>query len=158
MAGKRCSTAEEEIKICRAYIENKDSIRDVGKEFGISPTTVRTIIKRNGMNLRSRSEGNKIATQLKPMLKLALRYRYKAKGYIYIYMPEHPTANKKGYIREHRLIMEKHLGRLLQPEELVHHINGIPDDNRIENLMLLIGNKGHLGWHKKQRRGLIEAR
>ena len=42
-------------------------------------------------------------------------------GYILIYKPKHPFATQNGYVFEHRLVMEKHLGRYRTPEEIVHH-------------------------------------
>ena len=58
-------------------------------------------------------------------------------GYILIKNHNHPLRNKGNYIYEHRLVMEKMLGRYLESKERVHHKNSIKDDNRPENLILV---------------------
>ena len=64
--------------------------------------------------------------------------RFDKDGYVIVNAPpNHPFANQNGGIREHRLIAEKQIGRHLQRDEVCHHINGIKDDNRIENLIVM---------------------
>lgn len=56
---------------------------------------------------------------------------------VLVYKPEHPFATKKGYVYEHRLIMEKHIGRYLRKNELVHHKDNDRSNNNIENLEIM---------------------
>lgn len=62
--------------------------------------------------------------------------RFMDQGYVFIWQPSHPF-NQRGYMREHRVVAESKLGRYLAEEEVVHHINGIKTDNRIENLQVM---------------------
>jgi len=70
------------------------------------------------------------------------------RGYVYIYKPEHPKAMANGYIKRARLVLEKKLGRPLLPRMKVHHINGIKDDDRPENLQE-ISQSEHARYHGK---------
>lgn len=65
-------------------------------------------------------------------------------GYVLLRMPDHPEANHHGYVRLHRLVMERHLGRRLTPEEVVHHLDDDRQHNHIENLQLYPDNAAHL--------------
>lgn len=67
-------------------------------------------------------------------------------GYIEVWKPEHPSANLDGYVREHRLVIEESIGRYLEIGEVVHHINHVKDDNRLENLKLYKSTSEHLRY------------
>jgi hypothetical protein len=73
------------------------------------------------------------------------RYEH-GQGYCLVLARHHPFADKSGHILEHRIVMEKILGRYLKKGEIVHHKNGNKKDNRPENLILTVFNKN---WHSE---------
>lgn len=83
-------------------------------------------------------------------------YRARSEGYILRYVPGHPYANSRGYVPEHRLVVEEHIGTVLPKEFVVHHINGVRDDNRIENLAVMtVG--AHSAFHGRAGRNVPRA-
>lgn len=75
--------------------------------------------------------------------------------YWLVLRPDHPHADRHGYVREHRLVMEQVLGRLLLPGEVVHHRNHVTTDNRPENLEVFASNADHKrSEHRQGRSGL----
>ena len=74
-------------------------------------------------------------------------------GYIWLYKKSHPMSNKSGYVLEHRYIMSQHLNRILNSNEIVHHVNEKRTDNRIENFQLM-SDFEHKSFHGKKHSNL----
>ncbi len=68
-------------------------------------------------------------------------------GYVIIYKPEHPAKIHGKYVYEHRYVMEQELGRSLESQEDIHHIDGNRQNNSIDNLILFKNRSEHLKYH-----------
>ncbi len=75
--------------------------------------------------------------------------RIDADGYVLVLNRTHPNRSKNNYVREHRIVAEKMLNRLLRKDEIIHHINGIKTDNSPENIMIT-NRSEHRKLHKKE--------
>ena len=140
-----------------------------GKEFRTFPWLIKTgggkyCSRKCYWESRKEKQGNRLGAKLtkehKRKISKAIKGQFLGKNhpqwkggkkknydYILIYKPDHPFTECKGYIREHRLVMEQILSRYLDPKEVVHHINGIRYDNRIENLKLFANHSEHMTFH-----------
>lgn len=166
--------------LLKEYVENKKSMKQIAEEYSLAVGTIYNYIKKYGIKSRIKmtEETKKKISQSNKGKKYALGCKWskeakeklsqakkikgighrkkRTDGYIYIYFPSHPKSTKDGYIMEHDLIMESCIGRWLKEDEVVHHINHIKDDNRIENLKLMTF-KEHAKLHmiERHRKGVM---
>lgn len=166
--------------IYEEYIVNEKTMQEIACEHGCSLKVVRNRMREYGIPVRNyRTERSrkkislaKIGCHPKPYerteewrQKISKSkkgkflnpsefggHRKKRKdGYVKVFVPDHPNASKDGYVMEHVLVIEKHIGRYVEKDEVVHHINHIRDDNRIENLLLMTS-KEHAAFHMNERK------
>ena len=133
------------------------SLNDIAVHFGYSPASGKSsaiyqlFIKR-GLPKRTRSETNKLLYQLNPAPWFKNRpmgknhYNWKGgkrscNGYKFITQPNHPRADRYGYVLEHIIIWEQTHNKPVPKGWIIHHLNGIRGDNRPENLMAVSRSK-----------------
>lgn len=118
------------------YYKEELCISEIAKECGVGITT----ISRWAAKFRIREIRTYKGSHKGPQNPYWRGGRYKdhSSGYVWIYNPEYSSATKKGYVAEHRLVMEKFIGRYLRGNEIVRHKNNIKDDNRIKNLEIIV--------------------
>ncbi len=137
------STYRNKEWLYQKYWQEKLSMAKIAKIAKVSNFTIFYWLENFGIKRRSIEEAcrdycRSLVGEKNPNWKGG---RWKSKqGYIYIKKPEHPNATSIGYVAEHRLVMEKKIGRYLTFDEEVHHRNGIKDDNRIKNLEIVMKN------------------
>jgi len=79
-------------------------------------------------------------------------------GYVMVWSPDHPNRSNRGWQFHHRVVVEQSIGRFLTRKECIHHINGVKDDNRIENLQIVSPTDHNVITQRelKQKRAKIE--
>lgn len=131
------------------YINKKKSLTSIAKELGVYSEKIRRQLIRYQIIRRTVSEATKGIINKREKHANWKGGRIKDhRGYILQILDYHPHFTQVGYVFEHRLVIEKEIGRYLQSEEVVHHINGVRDDNRIENLICFVNNSVHKRFHK----------
>lgn len=127
--------------------------RDLADLIGRSESAIDHFASRNGIAKDPKAEwAHRSEAKSGSNAKNFKGYRRKtSKGYFVRFLPDHPNASSEGLVMEHRLVAESIIGRYLEKDEVVHHINGIKSDNRPENLMILKFGE-HTALHNRRRK------
>ena len=143
------------LEVTQMYAEGH-SIPEIARATGLSWSGVRHRLLLEGYPFRGRGEAISIARRGIPNLKLrgerSPNWRggriIDSRGYVRINKPGHPRATN-GYVFEHILVWEEANGQELPKGWVIHHLNGIVSDNRIENLVALPSRRHYLVLREK---------
>lgn len=148
------------------FYEDNLTLKEISTHFNVAISTIGSFRKRYNLPARGWANGvsprlgSKMSDDLKKKLSDIAKTktgsnnhrwcgdkRTNYQGYVLVRNPSHPLCDINGFVREHRLVMERHLGRILDRQENVHHINGDKSDNRIENLVVCSNSEHHRLFH-----------
>ena len=150
----------DRIDLHHLYWDEGLTMKEIASKFGVNTEVVRRIMVKKGIPRRTKSEIAKARVQegklppacargeASPSWKGGRIYetrRGERTGYVLCYAPGHPRAQGKRYVYEHILVWERTHNRRLPEGYVIHHINGIKDDNRPRNLVALPRGKHHSG-------------
>lgn len=131
--------AERDAEIVRLYRLEELSCDRIGACFDMPGGTVQGVLKRRGVHLRRQQDACPAGVR---------HHNWKggvtqSRGRVYLRRPQHPYATTGGYIRRSHLVWEENTGHVVQPGEVVHHRNGVTDDDTFSNLRLYSTNSQH---------------
>lgn len=141
---RRLKVAPEEIV---ALYESGLTAAEIGKRFGVSKEPITRLLREAGAKMRPAKKREGVgAGVLNPAWKGGRRQR--RDGYVIVWTPN-------GDRLEHRVVMETQLSRPLMDSEVVHHKDGDPSNNRVENLELLDSQRTHALRHGADNRAVL---
>lgn len=139
------------------YEGRKLSSLEIGEQLGASKAVILRRLRQYGIPRRELKEAFSVSkTHQKNARRSGADHprfsggRKMFKGYILIHMPDHPEADQRGYIFEHRWMAEQKIGRRLTEHESVHHENGRKADNRPGNLAIMT-KSDHMKLHAQMK-------
>lgn len=133
-------------KLINLYLEEKKSCKAICRMYGLSEASSSNIgrkLKKLGIEIR-KDAGKNHHNWKGGIIN-------KGDGYIGVWKPDHPRADKQGYVYEHTLVYENKTGLLPNKNQVIHHIDMDKHNNSIDNLYLC-NHKEHITIHRSLER------